>query len=166
MHEMWTTATSVLMLWCVCQSVMGLHPAKTAAWINILFGMKTLGGPRNIVLGGWRCGVMVNNVALLNQHWAQWVLGWVIVFGWVYHLANWVDSAFHPSGLGSVKWGPALAGNAKAWFIPFADKHVGDSNTVRSLQRVPYLSASVMRLSHKEALYQVSLTFTFKDLLP
>jgi len=27
-------------------------------------------------------------------------------------------------------------------------------------QRVPYLSASVMRLPHKEALYQVSLTFT------
>jgi len=36
----------------VYQSVKQLHPAKTAVWIKVLFGVETLGGLRNIVLDG------------------------------------------------------------------------------------------------------------------
>jgi len=42
------------------------------------------------------------------------------------------------------------------------DKRVGSRwNYVIPWKRVPYLSASVMGLAHKEALDQVSSTFTF-----
>jgi len=58
-----------------------------------------------------------------------------------------------------------LGKQIKVWFIPFVDKCVGDRyNCVIPWQYVPYLSASVMTLPHKEALYQVSLVFTSTQL--
>jgi len=67
--------------------------------------------------------------------------------------------SIHP---GSVKWKQTSAGKAKVYFIPFVDKRVGVQVTPWDpLQRVPYLSASVMRLRHKEALYQFPITFNF-----
>jgi len=37
---------------------------------------------------GWRRGVVASVVRRMNEvtvHWARLVLGWVTVFGWVYH---------------------------------------------------------------------------------
>jgi len=34
----------------ICKSVSLSSLCKTAEWIEVLFGVKTLGGPRNIVL--------------------------------------------------------------------------------------------------------------------
>jgi len=36
----------------VCQSVRHLRPAKTAAWIEVLFGVETPGGTRNTLVVG------------------------------------------------------------------------------------------------------------------
>jgi len=54
MHEMRTTAIGDHAAWCVCQSVVCLHPAKTAERIDVLFAVETPGDPRNrpTVLGG------------------------------------------------------------------------------------------------------------------
>jgi len=52
MHSMWTIVSDVPIAWCVCQSLVRLHHAKTAELIKVLFGVETTGGPRNIVLDG------------------------------------------------------------------------------------------------------------------
>jgi len=36
----------------LCPSVTRVHPAKTAEWIEVLFGRETFGDPRNIGLDG------------------------------------------------------------------------------------------------------------------
>jgi len=59
-----------------------------------------------------------------------------------------------------------VAGEAKAGFIPFADKRVAVlGKTVRSFTTRAIPQRSVMWLHHKEALYQASLTFTFLPLM-
>jgi len=59
MHEMQTIVTdirgvcmSVRPPVCLSRGSTRLHCAKTAEQIKILFGVNTLGGPRNIVLDG------------------------------------------------------------------------------------------------------------------
>jgi len=52
MHELQIISTTVPVAWCVSQSVMCLHPVKTAEQIEVLFWLETFGGPRNIVLDG------------------------------------------------------------------------------------------------------------------
>ena len=40
-------------------------------------------------IGLWRCDIVVSGVRRMNevtQRWAQFVLGWVTVFGQIYHL--------------------------------------------------------------------------------
>jgi len=51
---------------------MGLHPAKIARRIKVLFGVETLEEPRHMVLDGgshplqWQRGVVVSIVGLIN----------------------------------------------------------------------------------------------------
>jgi len=45
-------------------------------------------GPLSVCLSGWRRGVVASVVRRMNEvtvHWARLVLGWVTVFGRVYH---------------------------------------------------------------------------------
>jgi len=49
MHETQTIATGDRGV-CLSRGLTGLHCAKTAERINILFGVNIFGGPRNIVL--------------------------------------------------------------------------------------------------------------------
>jgi len=58
----------------------------------------------------WRRGFVVSIFGLIievNQRWARLVFGCVTVFGRVNHLgmqpANYVDSAFHPFGVGKTR---------------------------------------------------------------
>jgi len=73
-------------------------------------------------------------------------------------LSNWTTQPSIPSG--SVNEDQIRLGRQRqVWFIPFIDKRVGGKvNCVIPWQRVPYLSASVMWLAHKKALYRVSST--------
>jgi len=47
-----TVASAVPVAWCICQTVVYCALKKTAKRIEVLFGLKTRGGPRNIVLDG------------------------------------------------------------------------------------------------------------------
>jgi len=44
--------TIVINVHSICESVKWLHCTKMAQWIKVLFGVKTLGSPRNTVLDG------------------------------------------------------------------------------------------------------------------
>ena len=100
---------------CGLSSVTIVSPAKTAEQIEIPFGLWTRVGRRNHVLDedpeipmakgnfeggavrpwatamrpfGWRLGVVASVVRRMNEvtlHRARLVLGWVTVFGRVYH---------------------------------------------------------------------------------
>jgi len=50
MREMWTIVTCEPTAWCTCLLFVHLHHAKTAAWIEVLFGVDTLRKPRNFVI--------------------------------------------------------------------------------------------------------------------
>jgi len=51
MHEMQTIGTDNRGV-CLSRGSTRLHFAKTAKWIKVLFGVKTLESPRNIILDG------------------------------------------------------------------------------------------------------------------
>jgi len=93
----------------------------------------------------WQRHVVVSIVGLINQVHQCWA--W-LVLGCLVHLhtdkpSRYVISQLDQLSLPSLrvgKWGPALAGKAKAWFTPFADKRVGVQVKLRKpLQGRPLL---------------------------
>jgi len=94
----------------------------------------------------WRRGVVASVVRRMNEvtlHRVRLVLGWVTIFGWVYHQ---VKSALHPSGIAisstSFGWGKRWNVTSAGWQVTLCDPiwYVSSSSSVAtSVSKLLYL---------------------------